>query len=108
MRRRCRRKIERLSSARLVSAMITFNVKGRLISVLCPEFDDAPGEVELSVVLEREDGPGAMQILAAEGVPGHRLWLVHLPPELSDGHPRHIGVEVRSGARLLESADSWL
>ena len=52
--------------------MITFNVKGRLVSVLCPEFDDVPGEVELSVVLEREDGPGGMQILAAEGVPGHR------------------------------------
>jgi hypothetical protein len=108
LRRRCRRKIEPLSSARLVSAMITFNVKGRLVSVLCPEFDDVPGEVELSVVLEREDGPGAMQILAAEGVPGHRLWLVHLPPELSEGRPRHIGVEIRSGARLLESADSWL
>jgi len=88
--------------------MITFNVKDRLVSVLCTEFDDAPGDLELSVVLEREHVLAAAQILAAEGVPGHRLWLVHLPPEMSDGHPRHIGVEIRSGARLIEAADSCL
>ena len=97
-----------LSLARPPTAMISFSVKDRLVSVLSTEFDDAPGDLESSVVLEREHVLAAAQILAAEGVPGHRLWLVHLPPEMSDGHPRHIGVEIRSGARLIEAADSCL
>ena len=88
--------------------MISFSVKDRLVSVLSTEFDDVPGDLELSVVLEREHVVAAAQILPAEGVPGHRLWLVHLPPDMSGGHPRHIGVEIRSGARLIEAAASCL
>jgi hypothetical protein len=37
-------------------------------------------------------------------VPGHRLWLVHLPAELYEGRPCLIGLHVRSGDRVLESA----
>jgi GT2 family glycosyltransferase len=84
--------------------MLSFRVRGRVVSVLCSELDPSLDEVELNVVLDRQRALDAAHILRAEGVPGHRLWLVHLPPELYEGRHHLIGLHVQSGERVLESA----
>jgi len=83
--------------------MLSFRVRGRVISVLCSELDPSLDEVELNVVLDRQRALEAAQILRAEGAPGHRTWLVHLPPELYDGRHHLIGLHARSGERALAS-----
>ena len=76
-----------------------------MISVLSSELDPSL-EVNLTVELDRQRELDTAHIFPAEGVPGRRLWLVHLPDELYDGRPYLIGLHVRSGARELE-ADSF-
>jgi hypothetical protein len=84
--------------------MLSFRVRGRVVSVLCSELDPSLGEVELKVELDGQHDLDAGYIFRAEGVPGHRLWLVQLPAELYEGRPYLIGLHVRSGERVLESA----
>ena len=84
--------------------MLSFRVRGRVVSVLCSELDPSLGEVDLKVELDGQHDLDAGYIFRAEGVPGHRLWLVHLPAELYEGRPYLIGLHVRSGERVLESA----
>jgi hypothetical protein len=84
--------------------MLSFRVRGRVVSVLCSELDPSHGEVDLKVELDGQHDLDAGYIFRAEGVPGHRLWLVHLPAELYEGRPYLIGLHVRSGERVLESA----
>jgi hypothetical protein len=88
--------------------MISSNLKGRILSVLYPEPDPTLKELELRVVLDRGDAIDGEHICMAEGVPAHRLWLVHLPAEISEGPPRRVDLEVRSGPRLIEAAGFWI
>src|SRR5260221_4553440 len=76
--------------------MTSFCVKGRVVSVDCSKLDPSVGPLELKVVLDHERDLDAANV--------HRLWLVDLPAELYEGRPHHIGLEVRSGERVLETA----
>jgi hypothetical protein len=88
--------------------MISTNLKGRVLSVLYPEPDPTLDDLELRVVLDRGHALDAKHICMAEGVPAHRLWIVDLPAEISEGPPRRVDLEVRSGPHLLEAAGFWI
>ena len=83
--------------------MLSFRVRGRVVSVLCSDLDPSVDEVDLSVELDERRDLDAGYIFRADGVTGHRRWLVHLPAELYEGRPYLIGLQVRSGERVLES-----
>src|SRR5438128_7945027 len=88
--------------------MISFDVEGRVVSILCSGFGPANGEVQLAVALDRKRAVSPANIRQVEGIPGHHLWLLDLPPRIRKEGLCQIGVEVRSGERLLEASSSCI
>src|SRR5207248_11247085 len=84
--------------------MITFRVRGRTVSVLYMPPDAAAANARLGVVLDRRRALEAAQVVALEAEAGQRRWQVHLPAELYDGRPHHIGLEAKSNGQLVEAA----
>ena len=82
--------------------MITFRVRGRLISVSCSELDPRLTDVELNVVLNHDQQLEAGCIFKLEAGPGSCRWVVHLPAELYQGCARQIALQIKSAGRLLE------
>ena len=82
--------------------MITFRVRGRLISVSCSELDPRLTDVELNVVLNHNQQLETGCIFKLEAGPGSCRWVVHLPAELYQGCARQIALQIKSAGRLLE------
>ena len=83
--------------------MITFRVRGRTVSVLCAGLDPAEADIQLNVVLDQRSTLDAVHVVSIEAGQARRRWRVHLPTELYEGQAHHIGLQVKSGGRLLES-----
>ena len=83
--------------------MITFRVRGRVVSVLCGDVDPALADVELNVVLDQGRSLDPGDVVSVEAGP-RRRWRVQLPAELYEGRAHHIGLQVKSNGRVLESA----
>jgi len=83
--------------------MITFRVRGRTVSVLCAGLDPAEADIQLDVVLDQRSTLDAVHVVSIEAGQARRRWRVHLPTELYEGQAHHIGLQVKSGGRLLES-----
>ena len=83
--------------------MITFRVRGRTVSVLCAGLDPAEADIRLDVVLDQRSTLDAVHVVSIEAGQARRRWRVHLPTELYEGQAHHIGLQVKSGGRLLES-----
>src|SRR5438270_2607665 len=85
--------------------MITFRVRGRTVSVLySPPPDMAAAGAKLSVVLDRRRPLEPEHVVGVEAEAEQRRWQVHLPAELYDGRPHHIGLEAQSDGRLIATA----
>ena len=84
--------------------MIAFRVRGRTVSVLCSGLDPAAADIQLNVVLDQRSNLDAGHVVSVEAGPARQRWRVHLPAELYEGQAHHIGLQVKTGSRVLESA----
>jgi hypothetical protein len=65
--------------------------------------DPALADVQLNVVLDQDRSLDPGDVVSVEAGP-RRRWRVQLPAELYEGHAHHIGLQIKSNGRLLESA----
>jgi GT2 family glycosyltransferase len=84
--------------------MIAFRVRGRVVSVLCGGLDPALADIQLNVVLDQRRSLDPGDVVSVEAGQARRRWRVQLPAELYEGRARHIGLQVKSNGRVLESA----
>src|SRR3954468_17301989 len=84
--------------------MIAFRVRGRVVSVLCGGLDPALADIQLNVVLDQGRSLDPGDVVSVEAGQARRRWRVQLPAELYEGRARHIGLQVKSNGRALESA----
>src|SRR5438105_10788493 len=84
--------------------MIAFRVRGRVVSVLCGGLDPALADIQLNVVLDQDRSLDPGDVVSVEAGQARRRWRVELPAELYEGRAHHIGLQVKSNGRLLESA----
>src|SRR5215212_4572591 len=84
--------------------MIAFRVRGRVVSVLCGGLDPALADVQLNVVLDQDRNLDPGDVVSVDAGQARRRWRVQLPAELYEGRARHIGLQVKSNGRVLESA----
>src|SRR2546421_1370109 len=84
--------------------MIAFRVRGRVVSVLCGGLDPALADIQLNVVLDQDRSLDPGDVVSVDAGQARRRWRVQLPAELYEGRAHHIGLQVKSNGRLLESA----
>src|SRR5438552_9359980 len=82
--------------------MIAFRVRGRVVSVQCGGLDPALADIQLNVVLDQDRSLDPGDVVSVEA--GQARWRVQLPAELYEGRAHHIGLQVKSNGRVLESA----
>ena len=74
------------------------------MSVLCGGVDPAFTDVQLNVVLDQGRSLDPGDVISVEAGQARRRWRVQLPAELYEGRSHHIGLQVKSDGKLLESA----
>ena len=84
--------------------MIAFRVRGRVVSVLCGGLDPALADIQLNVVLDHDRSLDPGDVVSVDAGQARRRWRVQLPAELYEGRAHHIGLQVKSNGRVLESA----